>query len=258
MPVAEITVPILWGIAAVSVLAGAFGAMLGLGGGIILVPLLIAVFSVETEAARFASLVAVCVTSLAGSLVYLREGVTDLVYAGYLQLPTIVGAVAGALIGSRLDATVVKVLFAALLLFVAWRLLRAKALPSARGANRGRWMAAGGACLGAGLLSSLLGVGGGLIFVPVLSLLLARPPRVAAATSTYLIGLTAAASALIYARAGQMDANIAVPAALGILVGAQVGARVSRFVPGLLLRRVFAAVMLVNAFLLIQTVLRNG
>lgn len=227
--------------------------MLGVGGGIILVPVLISFFGVDAIHARTASLVAVCVTSMAGSLVYLREGETDLVSASYLQLPTAIGAVIGALIGGRLNDEVIRFLFAITVVLVAIRMLLPQRAESVSGQKS--WMYAGLACVGGGLLSSLLGVGGGIVFVPVLVLLLSLPQRTASATSTYLIGLTAAASALIYFKQGQMDAGLAIPTALGILVGAQVGARLSGLVRGDYLRRAFAVLMFVNAFLLFRGVL---
>lgn len=235
---------------------------MGIGGGIFLVPALITLFHVEAEHARTASLVAVCVTSLAASLIYLKEQMVDLTYAGYLQLPTAIGALAGALVGERLSEDAVRVLFALFLVVVSGRLIAKQqdALPGSSH-HRNTWLAASAACLGAGIVSSLLGVGGGIIFVPVLTLLLARPVRIAAATSTYLIGLTGAASALVYVRgmtrAGPdpMLVSVAVPSVVGIFVGAQIGARVSKVLPGERLRLAFAALMLINAGLLVWKVL---
>lgn len=230
---------------------------MGIGGGIILVPVLIAFFSVDATHARGASLVSVCVTSLAGSVVYLREGVTDLQKASYMQLPTVVGAITGALLGSRLDDRAIRLAFAALVLFVGWKMLFGKNTEDdARGENH-QWVKAGTACFGGGVLSSLLGVGGGLVFVPVLVLLLSAEQRSASATSTYLIGLTAAASGLIYYQHGQVDVGIAIPAALGILIGAQIGAHVSGLVSGFWLRKIFGIVMWVNAYLLAEKAVRQ-
>ena len=258
MPYADLATSSFWSIGAIAALAGAFAAMVGVGGGVILVPVLIAFFNVDTETARAASLVAICATSLGGSLIYLREGAADLVAASYLQLPTTIGAIAGALIGSALNERSVKLLFAILLLYVGFRLLFSKKDPNGGQGGNPKWAAAIAACAGGGVLSAMLGLGGGLIFVPVLSLLLNRPPRVAAATSTFMIGLTAAAGALIYFSAGQVEVDVTIPAALGVLVGAQAGARLSRFVPGLWLRRIFAFVMWGNALLLLNKVIQDG
>ena len=110
-------------------------------------------------------------------------------------------------------------------------------------------------CVCGGFISSLLGVGGGVFFVPILALLIGLPQRSAAATSTFLIGLTAATSAIIYFRQGQMDLAVTIPAAIGILIGAQIGARVSGKVPDLYLRRMFATVKFVTAGLLLKGVI---
>jgi uncharacterized membrane protein YfcA len=247
-------------IASVALLAGAFGAIMGIGGGLILVPILITFFEVPTDVARLASLVAVCVTSVAGSYVYLREGVVDLVEASCLQLPTAAGAVVGALLGRALSEDVVRILFACFLVLTAVRMLRNGPAKNPSDAQKGAWAMAFTACLCAGIVSSVLGVGGGIVFVPVLALLLRKTPREAAATSTYLIGLTGAASALVYIQdhtspQGQAALlAVTLPSALGILVGAQVGARVSRFIAGGQLRIAFAGVMLVNAGLLVWKV----
>lgn len=255
----------------VAVFAGSLGAAMGIGGGLVLVPALITLFHVDTEQARAASLISVAVTSMAGSLVYLRERAVDLVAGSYLQLPTAVGAVTGALIGEALDANIVRLLFAALLLVVAvrlWTHSRAERLALLSPADpesvplitRRAWLFAGASCLGGGLISSLLGVGGGIIFVPVLTLLLLKSAQHASATSTYLIGLTGAAGALIYIRALSREGPdltlvaVAIPAALGIFVGAQIGARVSKRISGPALRAAFSIVMLLNSGMLLWKV----
>ncbi|MEM4409092.1 MAG: sulfite exporter TauE/SafE family protein [Candidatus Caldarchaeum sp.] len=269
----------LLSVSLVSLFAGAFGALLGIGGGLIIVPVLIGVFHIETEVARTASLVAVCVTSMAGSMVYLRRGITDLESASYLQLPTALGAVTGALLGGQLPTPLVQWAFIFVLLFVAVRLWQATTMPKLlvapeslpnvnpgepggmqeegieRAERRNLWVVASASCAGAGMLSSLLGIGGGLVFVPVLTLLLRRSAHIASATSTYLIGLTASASALLYARDGMIDYNLSLVTAVGIFVGAQTGARLSQYIRGIHLQRAFTLVMIANAILLARKAL---
>lgn len=242
-------------IAFVAAIAGALGAILGIGGGIILVPILVSFFAVDVEHARSASLVSVVVTSLGGSLIYLREGVADIVKASYLQLPTAIGAVGGAYLGARLNDKIIRLLFGLFIILVSLRLMFGKDTQSNFRPHRGHWLLAFLACIGAGLLSAVLGVGGGIVFVPVVILLLAQTPHVATATSTFLIGLTGAASALIYAKAGQMDYELTLIAAVGIFLGAQVGARIGHWISGKMLRKVFAAILLINAYLLISKVI---
>ena len=237
---------------AVAVVAGAAGSMLGIGGGIILVPFFIALVGIDAPIARSASLVAVCVTSLAASMVYLKQGVTDLERGAALQFPTVVGAIIGAIVGGGIDPVLMQFLFALLVLGIGFKMFskEVKSTPP----TRRDWTLTIVGCLLGGFVSSLLGVGGGVFFVPILALLIGLPQRTAAATSTYLIGLTAATSAIIYFRQGQMDLDVTIPAAIGILIGAQFGARVSAKVPNLWLRRMFATVKIVNAGLLFKGV----
>jgi uncharacterized membrane protein YfcA len=240
---------------AVAVIAGAVGSMLGIGGGIILVPVFIALLGIDAQVARSASLVAVCVTSLAGSLVYLKEGVVDIERGATLQLPTVAGAIIGAAVGSAIDPIVMQLLFALVVLAIGFKMF-AKEVRSTPPTQRDIAFSIAGCILG-GFISSLLGVGGGVFFVPVLALLIGLPQRTAAATSTFLIGLTAATSAIIYFRQGQMDLDVSIPAAIGILVGAQLGARVSGKLSDLFLRRMFAVVKIVTASLLLKGVITH-
>jgi uncharacterized membrane protein YfcA len=238
---------------AVAVVAGAVGSMLGIGGGIILVPFFIALVGIEATVARSASLVAVCVTSMAGSAVYLKQGVVDLERGASLQFPTVVGAIIGAVVGSSIDPVLMQLLFAALVLTIGFK-MSAKEVKTTPPTRKDIVYSIIGCVIG-GFVSSLLGVGGGVFFVPILALLIGLPQRTAAATSTFLIGLTAATSAVIYFRQGQMDLDVTIPAAIGILIGAQVGARISGRFPDLWLRRMFATVKFVNAGLLLKGVL---
>ncbi|MDQ2986415.1 MAG: sulfite exporter TauE/SafE family protein [Armatimonadota bacterium] len=237
---------------AVALVAGALGAMLGIGGGIILVPIFIALLSIDTPVARSASLVAVCVTSLAASLVYIKQGVTDIERGAVLQFPTVVGAIIGAIVGSGIDPVIMQLIFAVLVLVIGFKMF-AKDVKT-ESPTRRDWLLTILGCLVGGFISSLLGVGGGVFFVPILALIIGLPQRTAAATSTFLIGLTAATSALIYFRQGQMDLAVTIPAAIGILIGAQVGARASKHIPNLWLRRTFAVVKFGTAGLLLKGV----
>lgn len=244
-------------VAAVSLAAGAFGGMLGVGGGIVLVPVMVGVLGIPLEEARSASLVSVIVTSLGSSLVYLKDGVTDLERAGPLQLPTVVGAVVGALLGTVLNGRIVATLFSILIFIVSWQMLVQRGSGTPRKMPGSTWMWAGFACVFGGILSSLLGVGGGLIFVPVMALLFGSEQRVASATSAFLIGMTAASSALIYQLSGHLHPWLGVSSAGGIFLGAQVGARVSGMMSGRRLRVIFSFVMIATAFLLLNRVVRG-
>lgn len=244
-------------VAAVSLAAGAFGGMLGVGGGIVLVPIMVGALGIPLDEARLASLIAVIVTSLGSSLVYLKDGVIDLERAGPLQLPTVAGAVAGSLLGTVLNARLVATLFAILIFVVAWQMLVQRGTADPKGFPGSIWLWATFACVFGGVISSLLGVGGGIIFVPVMALLFGSEQRTASATSAFLIGMTAAPSALIYQLSGHLNPWLGVSTAGGIFVGAQVGARVSGLMSGRRLRVIFSFVMIAIAFLLLNRVVRG-
>lgn len=246
-------------IALIAFLAGAFGSMVGLGGGLFLVPALISLFSVPDHHARFAGLVAVCVTSLSGSLVYIRQNITDMSSAAFLQLPTAIGAVVGTIVGKQVDVNVLRSLFALLLIYTAWRMIRKPGASTGDGPLRRQLATAWFACVGGGVLSAMLGVGGGIVFAPVLVLLLAKEQRVASATSTYLIALTAAGSGLLYAPDIPTSAipNVVLPGAFGVLIGAQVGAVLSGKVSGEGLRKTLAVGVIATAVSLVVKVVSS-
>ncbi len=237
----------------VAVGAGAFGSMLGLGGGIILVPALTLLFNVPIKQAVAASLVGVVATSCAGVQGYLRAGLVDWQVAVRLLVPTVLGAIAGGLLVGYIAPKAVAGLFILLALYVmgqmvwASRFLRSADLDGEvcravwKNSSR-KWLAATLSALG-GLISALLGVGGGLIQVPVLHTILGASLRCAMGTSSFLIGTTASTSALLYLAQGQLQPDVVVPAALGVLIGAKLGVQLAARTPTGVLRGIFMAVM---------------
>ncbi|MEN3002033.1 MAG: sulfite exporter TauE/SafE family protein [Armatimonadota bacterium] len=242
----------LW-ILLVAVGAGAFGSMLGLGGGIILVPALTLIFNVPIKQAVGASLVGVVATSCAGVQGYLRAGLVDWQIAVRLLIPTVLGAIAGGLLVGIVPQKMVAGLFILLLLYVMGQMLWASRRPPLREsvegecrarwtASRQKWLASGLSALG-GIISALLGVGGGIIQVPLLHTLLNVPLRCAIGTSSFLIGTTASASALLYLVQGKLQPEIVVPATLGVLIGAKLGVHIAHRTPIGVLRGIFMVVM---------------
>lgn len=233
--------------------AGAFGAMLGLGGGIILVPALTLLMGVPIKTAVAASLVAVAATSCAGVPTYLQAGLVDWRLAVRLLIPTILGAISGGLLIGFIPSKWVAGLFIGLILYVLTQMVWAVRNPSPAAEQRGdcrsvwtprqRGMAIGLSMLG-GAISAMLGVGGGLIQVPLIHTLLKVPLRCAIGTSTFLIGATASTSALLYLGQGKLMPDVVVPAALGVLIGARLGVQVARHLPPSVLRVLFVGVML--------------
>jgi hypothetical protein len=251
---------------------GVFGALLGLGGGILIVPLLTLGFGLGFREAVAVSLLAVITTSSATAAVYLARGTANLRLGMTLELLTALGALVGGLVAFALDERFLAGLFAILLAYVAISMARRrdgepvdpKALP-AQGAidppSAGGYVATLGGPgyevrrlpLGlalsafAGLQSALLGVGGGIVKVPAMHLVMGVPLRVATATSNLTIGVTASASAVLYLLRGAVDPYVAGPVVAGVFIGATVASRLAHRVPLRLVRWLFVVVLAIVA-----------
>jgi len=234
--------------------AGLFGSLLGLGGGVLIVPLLTLVFGLELREAVGVSLVSVIMTSSVAAGVYLERHTADLRLGMRLELFTAIGALIGGSIAFLIEERLLALLFSALLIYVAVSMLRART-SATPGADSGeprsyevRNMPLGvvGAT-GAGVLSALLGVGGGIVKVPLMHLGMGVPLRVATATSNLMVGITAAASAVIYVIHGGVDPYVAGPTVIGVFLGASIGSRISHRVDVRVLRWLFVAVLLYTA-----------
>ncbi|HEV8402018.1 MAG TPA: sulfite exporter TauE/SafE family protein [Candidatus Limnocylindrales bacterium] len=266
------------------VAAGAFGSLLGLGGGVLIVPLLTLGFGLPLREAVGVSLICVIMTSSAAAGVYLERHVANLRLGMTLELFTATGALIGGSVAFLLDERLLALLFAVLLLYVALTMARAgtpepvldpdevddspaeptpEASPTAsappsdpptlldglsgpgyRVRNLGRGVVV---ATGAGVASALLGIGGGIIKVPLMNIAMGVPLRVATATSNMMIGITAAASALIYAIHGGLDVYVAGPTAIGVFIGATAGSRFGHRVELRYLRLLFVVVMVYTA-----------
>jgi len=252
---------------------GVFGALLGLGGGILIVPLLTLGFGLPFRDAVAVSLLAVITTSSASAAIYLARGAANLRLGMTLELLTALGALFGGLLAFALDERLLAGLFAILLAYVAVSMARRRegrppgsAVPSGEppidGPRPGGYVATlGGAGyvvrrlpLGlalsafAGVQSALLGVGGGIVKVPAMHLVMGVPLRVATATSNMTIGVTASASAMLYLARGAVDPYVAGPVVLGVFIGATIASRLSHRVPLPLVRWLFVGVLTLVAF----------
>ena len=259
--------------------AGVFGSLLGLGGGVLIVPILTLGFGLPLRESVGVSLVCVIMTSSAAAGVYLERHVANLRLGMTLELFTAFGALVGGSIAFLLDERVISLLFAGLLGYVAFTMARArrpvaadeqavdmvletpeKPSPTARDRLSGsdyRVRNLGPGVIGAtvaGVISALLGIGGGTIKVPLMHLAMGVPLRVATATSNLMIGVTAAASAVIYVIHGGIDPYVAGPTAIGVFLGATAGSRLSHRVDVNLLRLLFVVVL---GYTAIQMLLRG-
>lgn len=250
----------------VGVVAGVVGSMLGIGGALILVPVITLFLDVPLKTAIGASIVSVIATSSAAQLVYVERGITHTRLGMVLELATTLGAVAGAISAVLLNVRVLQVIFGAMLLWSAWSMVRRPAGSMAEAPTglldtsycdpaSGHLVQYGvrrlplglGLSFVAGNISGLLGVGGGAIKMPVMHLLMGVPLRAAIATSNLMIGVTAATSAAVYFGKGYVDPAVAVPTALGILLGAQLGPRLAGRLAAQTLRVIFLLMLLVFA-----------
>jgi len=256
--------------------AGVFGSLLGLGGGILIVPLLTLGFGLDLRQAVGVSLVAVIVTSGASAGVYLQRHVANLRLGMTLELFTAIGALIGGLVAFLLSDRVLAGLFAGLLVYAAVSMLRrgradeaaspedVEAVPvSMNGTPFAQSLGGPGyavsrlglgaaGSVGAGVVSALLGIGGGLVKVPVMHLVMGVPLRVATATSNLMIGVTASASAVIYLLRGEIDPFVAGPTAIGVFLGASLGSRTAHRIDLRYLRILFVVVLLYTAVQMVR------
>lgn len=265
--------------------AGLFGSLLGLGGGLLIVPLLTLVFNLPLLTAVGVSLVCVIVTSGASAGVYLERRVANLRLGMVLELFTAAGALAGGLAAFILPENVLEFLFTALLLYVAVTMARrgdSAPAPEATTLNDDdapdpaipvvadrsflatlsgpgyRVHRLGFGLIGsviAGITSALLGIGGGLVKVPVMHVVMGVPLRVATATSNLMIGITASASAIIYLLRGGIDPYVASPTAIGVFLGASLGSRIAHRIHLRVLRGLFVAILLYTSWQMLQRAL---
>jgi uncharacterized membrane protein YfcA len=265
----------------ISVGSGALGAMLGLGGGVIMVPLLVFLLKVPMHIAAGASIIAVLATSSAAAATYVKNDITNLRLGLFLELATTLGAVTGAFLTSAANEATLRMIFGLSLLYAAvtmylqmrkmdrsWvvkpndRLaeslhLNGSYFDVARSQRIEYGISKTPITLGisyiAGVISGLLGIGGGGVKVPAMNVVGNVPMKVAIATSNYMIGVTAAASALVYLRNGYCDVFITAPVVLGTLMGSFIGARMTNRVKGVVLKKVFTVILTLLAVRMIAS-----
>ena len=232
-----------------SLLAGLLGALTGLGGGVVIVPLLVMIFHVNIHYAIGASLISVIATSSGAAAAYVREGFSNIRIGMFLEIATTLGALFGAFLAARLAAGIIAIIFGGVLIISSalsargwheekhtgqpdhWaiRLKLNSSYPTARGPENYdvcRVPAGFGLMFGAGTLSGLLGIGSGAFKVLAMDQVMRIPFKVSTTTSNFMIGVTAAASAGIYLRRGFVAPGLAMPVVLGVLTGSVIGTRV--------------------------------
>lgn len=231
-------------------LAGITGALLGIGGGVILVPLLVFCFNLPLEEAVPASLMCVVASSCAAAASYVDNRLSDIRLGLTLELATVVGAITGGLVAAYLAPAMVAVVFGLFTFYVALQILVMRSRreePVAAAYKPANYPLGITGSFVAGGLSALLGVGGGPLKVPLMSYGMRVPFKVASATSNLMIGVTGAASVASYAWRGHVKLSLVSPLVVGVLAGAYLGSRLMPRVPTAVLKRLFAVVLLVVA-----------
>jgi uncharacterized protein len=256
-----------------SVFAGLVGSLVGLGGGVFVVPLLTGLFGVPFGAAAGASIVSVIATSSGAAAAYVRDRITNLRVGMFLQIATTIGAISGAFLAVLVPSAFLYIVFGLVLLFSAAPLIMKLGEELPTGVKNDRWAEKLSLAssypdqrlgrevsyevtrvpLGfsmmyvAGLLSGLLGIGSGTFKVLAMDTVMRLPMKVSTTTSNLMIGVTAAASAGIYFQRGMIDPLIAAPVALGVLLGATIGAKTLGRLSNSAIRKIFIPILVLIA-----------
>ncbi len=260
-----------------SVLAGFLGALFGLGGGILIIPFLTLVEGVPVPLAVGASIVSVVATSSSSAATYVKDHLTNIRLGMFLEIGAVAGAITGAVVSVFLPAATLFILFGALLLYATMVMIRGRRLDFPSGVVPDRTSTVLG--LGgqyeehsqntvvkyevtrtpltlfvtyfSGIVSGLLGVGGGIINVPTMNLVAKIPVKVASATSNFMIGVTAAASSSVYLFRGDVNPLLTAPLIIGVAGGAILGTRVLKVTPPARVKIAFGVLLAAISLLMI-------
>jgi uncharacterized protein len=263
---------LLLGITLTAILAGLIGSVFGIGGGVIIIPALTIVFGLPLKEVIGASLVGVIASSTGAASRYVGQGIVNIRLGMIMEPATTIGSVVGAFLAIYLDQYILAGAFALVLVYSAYYMLRRpevtvhsdqeKCRPYLSGQyddpitgertcysvrNLGKGLLAS---FGAGNLSGLLGLGGGIVKVPAMNVWMGVPIRAATATSNFMIGVTALAGAAVFYANGLISPILAATVAVGAFVGAFIGPHLSKRTAGATLRRYFAAVMIAIAIIM--------
>jgi uncharacterized membrane protein YfcA len=247
--------------------AGLIGSLTGLGGGVVLIPLLTLVFKVDIHYAIGTSLISVIATSSGAAAAYVKEGITNIRLGMFLEMATTIGAVVGAVIASYVPTSAIAIIFGFILIFSAIttflhqeevlnteparklsiKLKLNNSFPTVDGIQHYsvKNVAGGFVIMNvAGIISGLLGIGSGALKVVAMDNIMRIPFKVSTTTSNFMIGVTAAASAGIYLKRGYIDPSLSMPVILGVLLGAFIGSKILFKAKTKTLKILFAIVIL--------------
>ena len=252
----------------VSIFAGFIGSLLGLGGGVIIVPFLTLVLHIDIRYAVAASLISIVATSSGAAAGFLKDRLTNVRVAIILEVGTVLGAATGFLLSRRIESKQLFLIFGGFLLVSAFLMFRKKKDSRAAGNHpwaeklnlQGSFPGHDGKMISynvaqvpfglismyfAGILSALLGIGSGIFKVMAMDGAMRLPMKVSSATSNFMIGVTATASAGAYLLSGDIQPEVACPVALGIICGSWIGGKTMPHLPTELIRKIFVTVLVV-------------
>jgi uncharacterized membrane protein YfcA len=242
----------LW-LFAVALGTSVLGGLLGMASGIFIVPVLTMFGGIDIHTAIGASLISVIACSCAGAAPFLKERLTHVRLAILLETATTFGALCGVFLSGLIRTDYLYLIFTLILLVSAQQMLTRRKEPSVRascqdiGYSVQRLPLGMTLMYGAGLISALLGIGSGVLKIPAMDTALRLPIKVSTATSNFMIGVTAAASAGAYFARGEISTPVAAPIALGSVLGAVIGARILMRLSNDKLRSMFVAILVILA-----------
>lgn len=266
----------------VGIFAGIMGSILGIGGGMLVTPIVTLAMGLDIKYAIGASIIAVIATSSGSTIAFLKDDVLNLRVAMFLEIATTIGAIIGALLTGAFDPMILYILFGSLLVFSSWNMYRKmrSGQEVLQQVHADKWAekfnlnssyydkntkqqvdyqvenVPGGflIMLGAGLASGMLGIGSGAFKVMAMDGAMKMPLKPSSATSNLMMGVTAAASATVYFFNGSIRPDLAVPLALGILGGSTIGTRIMQILPSKIIRLIFIPILL---YLGLQMILKG-
>lgn len=266
----------------VGIFAGIMGSILGIGGGMIVTPIVTLAMGLDIKYAIGASIIAVIATSSGSTIAFLKDDVLNLRVAMFLEIATTIGAIIGALLTGAFEPMILYILFGSLLVFSSWNMYRKmrSGQEVLQQVHADKWAekfnlnssyydkntkqqvdyqvenVPGGFLfmLGAGLASGMLGIGSGAFKVMAMDGAMKMPLKPSSATSNLMMGVTAAASATVYFFNGSIRPDLAVPLALGILGGSTIGTRIMQILPSKIIRLIFIPILL---YLGLQMILKG-
>lgn len=260
---------LLLGLVILGIIAGILGALLGVGGGIIFIPALTIVYGLTAVSAAALSLVGIIAISSWGSAIYLNKGVPNIRIGLMLEIGGVAGAIIGAMIAVYLEDWILIAVFSAVMLFSAYRMIKNGGSDYTLENEDGEFEyndlkcgesvcydvehKAGGTVgsIFAGMISSMTGVGGGVIKVPIMNIYMKMPIKAAAATSSYSLGITAFSGAVVYLIHGSIPLELAAFLIIGSVIGAEAGTSISARIDASSLKKYFSLLLIASAALML-------